>query len=83
MRDLQAKMLAAVLDGGGLRGVAELAASEAGIPVAIVLPARSLSASAPDAKPSRAVAEYVAGRLNGDGGAPPAEIEAEQDVVAG
>ena len=38
MRDLHARMLAALLDGEGLRGIAELAAEEAGGPVAIVLP---------------------------------------------
>jgi hypothetical protein len=41
-------MLAALLDGEGLRGVAELAAEEAGGPVAIVLPARGLAAASAD-----------------------------------
>lgn len=43
MRDLHARMLAALLDSEGLRGIAELAAEEAGGPVAIVLPARGLA----------------------------------------
>ena len=43
-------MLAAVLDGEGLRGLAELAAEEAGGPAAILLPARGLAA--PTATPS-------------------------------
>jgi len=47
MRDLHARMLGAVLGGEGLEGVAELAAVEAGGPVAITLPARGLSASSP------------------------------------
>ena len=47
MRDLHARMLSAVLGGEGLQGVADLAAGEAGGPVAILLPARGLSASSP------------------------------------
>jgi hypothetical protein len=43
MRDLHARMLGAVLGGEGLEGVTELAAVEAGGPVAIVLPARGLA----------------------------------------
>ena len=42
MQDLHAKMLGAVLGGEGLHGVAELAAVEAGGPVAIRLPGRGL-----------------------------------------
>jgi len=42
VQDLHAKMLGAVLGGEGLRGVAELAAVEAGGPVAIRLPGRGL-----------------------------------------
>jgi sugar diacid utilization regulator len=48
MRDLHARMLAALLGGEGLRGIAELAAEEAGGPVAIVLPARGLAAASAD-----------------------------------
>jgi sugar diacid utilization regulator len=48
MRDLHARMLDAVLGGEGLEGVAELASVEAGGPVAIVLPARRLTASSPE-----------------------------------
>ena len=47
MRDLHARMLGAVLGGEGLQGVADLAAGEAGGPVAILLPARRLSAISP------------------------------------
>ena len=56
MRDLHARMLDAVLGGESLQGVADLAAVEAGGPVAIVLPARGLSASS-----TGAVAEELAG----------------------
>jgi sugar diacid utilization regulator len=48
MRDLQARMLGAVLAGEGLQGLADLAAAEAGGPVAIVLPARGASISSPE-----------------------------------
>ena len=45
MRDLHSKMLAALLAGEGLPAVAELAAAEAGAPVAILLPSRSAAAA--------------------------------------
>ena len=48
MRDLHARMLDAVLGGEGLQGLADLAASEAGGPVAIELPARGLGARSPE-----------------------------------
>src|SRR3954451_10308007 len=46
MRELSTRMIEAVLDGEGLQGVADLAAAEAGGPVAIVLPPRGLAARA-------------------------------------
>jgi DNA-binding PucR family transcriptional regulator len=51
MRDLHARMLTALLAGEGLRGIAELAAEEAGAPIAIVLPARGLAAGSSDEVP--------------------------------
>ncbi|HEX2129183.1 MAG TPA: helix-turn-helix domain-containing protein, partial [Solirubrobacterales bacterium] len=48
MRDLHARMLAALLAGEGLGGIAELAAEEAGAPIAIVLPARGLAVGSSD-----------------------------------
>jgi sugar diacid utilization regulator len=48
MRDLHSLFLGAVLGGEGLQGVADLAAAEAGGPVAIVLPARGLAATSPE-----------------------------------
>ena len=47
MRDLHSRMLAALLAGEGLQAVANLAAEEAGSPVAIVLPGRASVASDP------------------------------------
>ena len=49
MRELSTRMIEAVLDGEGLQGVADLAAAEAGGPVAILLPPRGLAARAPEA----------------------------------
>ena len=83
MRDLQAKMLAAVLEGAGLRGIAELAAIEAGVPVAIVLPARGLAAAAPLDEAPTEVVEYVASALRGNGVVPPDSVVAELEVTAG
>ena len=83
MRDLQARMLAAVLDGAGLQGVAELAASEAGGPVAIVLPARGLAAAAPADDTPREIVDYVAGRVRGDSCERPGSVEDEIPVHAG
>ncbi|UJA19528.1 helix-turn-helix domain-containing protein [Thermoleophilia bacterium SCSIO 60948] len=44
MRDLHSRMLSALLAGGGLEAVAELAAEEAGGPVCIAIPRRGLAA---------------------------------------
>jgi sugar diacid utilization regulator len=82
MRDLHASMLAALLGGEGLRGIAELAAAEAGGPVAIVLPGRGLAAASADEIELEKLGAYARERL---GGSPrkPAEVEIEQAVVAG
>ena len=83
MRDLHSLFLGAVLGGEGLQGVADLAAAEAGGPVAIVLPARGLAATSPEGlelngdaaveAPIRAGGEdlgavLVLGAANGDAG---------------
>ena len=47
MRELSTRMIEAVLEGSGLQGVAELAAGEVGVPVAILLPGRGLVAREP------------------------------------
>jgi hypothetical protein len=78
-------MLAALLEGEGLRGIAELAAEEAGAPVAIVLPARGLSAASSDDIPIELLDARVSASLRGedpaDGGA--VDIEAAATVEAG
>jgi len=82
MQDLHARMLGALLAGEGLRGVAELAAAEAGLPVAILLPARGLAVASADSDLDELSA--FAGRRAGDASAaPPASVEALAPVIAG
>jgi PucR C-terminal helix-turn-helix domain/GGDEF-like domain len=82
MRDLNATMLGAVLGGDGLEGVAELASLETGGPVAIVLPARGLSASS--AGPvTEEQSDYVSRRLAGEEAELPAGVEVAVPVRAG
>jgi sugar diacid utilization regulator len=75
-------MLGAILGGEGLEGVAELASMETGGPVAIVLPARGLSASS-DGVVAAALTGYVAQRLKGGVAEPPEGIEVAVPVQAG
>jgi sugar diacid utilization regulator len=75
-------MLGAVLGGEGLEGVAELASMETGGPVAIVLPARGLSASSSGKVPHK-LAGYVARRLGGRGVPLPEGVEVAVPVRAG
>ena len=82
MRDLNATMLSAVLGGDGLDGVAELAALETGGPVAIVLPARGLSAAS-SGEVSEEYADYVTRRLAGEEAELPAGVEFAVPVQAG
>ena len=63
MRELSTRMIEAVLEGEGLQGVAELAASEAGGPVAIVLPPRGLAARAPGGGEINGLTEYAKARV--------------------
>jgi sugar diacid utilization regulator len=83
VRELQARMLAAVLEGEGLEGVAELAAAEAGGPVAIELPARGLAAAAPQDARSRELADYVAAQVDGSKALRPDDVDIELPVLAG
>src|SRR5687767_7777554 len=83
MRELHTRMLEAVLDGDGLRGVAELASAEARGSVAIVLPARGLAARAPDGSELNGLAEYARRRLEDGEATPPQPIAHEAAVVAG
>ncbi|MFL5869539.1 MAG: PucR family transcriptional regulator [Solirubrobacterales bacterium] len=74
MRDLHARMLTALLAGEGLRGIAELAAEEAGAPVAIVLPGRGLAAGSADDLP---LGELAAGVAPAGGLAMPVDVGGE------
>src|SRR3954454_12901309 len=84
MVDLQARMLNAILEGQGLRGVAELAAVEAGVPVAIVLPARGLSAASDDDPRLDELTAFIAERMRARDGSHAADVVGmEEPVVAG
>jgi PucR C-terminal helix-turn-helix domain/GGDEF-like domain len=66
MQDLHARMLGALLAGEGLAGVAELAAAEAGGPVAIVLPDRGLAVASAAGIELEKLTEQVARHLRGE-----------------
>jgi sugar diacid utilization regulator len=76
-------MLTALLEGEGLRGIAELAAEEAAAPVAIVLPARGLAAASVDDVPLARLSAHAAARLRGEADEPPVAVEVEVEVEAG
>lgn len=83
MRELSTRMIEAVLDGEGLQGVAELAAAEAGGPVAIVLPPRGLAARAPGGGELNGLAEYAKARVAETDAATPEKITLERSIEAG
>lgn len=70
-------MLAALLDGEGLRGIAELAAAEAGAPVAIVLPGRGLADAWSREVELVELSRYAAERLGG--GTPEAALSEDRE----
>jgi PucR family transcriptional regulator, purine catabolism regulatory protein len=83
MRELSTRMIEAVLDGEGLQGVAELAAAEAGGPVAIVLPPRGLAARAPGGGELNGLAEYAKARVADTRATAPDPIAMERSIEAG
>jgi sugar diacid utilization regulator len=83
MRELSTRMIEAVLDGDGLQGVAELAAAEAGAPVAIVLPPRGLAARAPGGGELNGLAEYAKARVLETAAPSPGSIALERSIEAG
>ncbi len=83
MRELSTRMIEAVLDGEGLQGVADLAAAEAGGPVAIVLPPRGLAARAPDGEELNGLAEYAKARVAETAASAPDPIVLERSIEAG
>jgi sugar diacid utilization regulator len=82
-RELSTRMIEAVLDGEGLQGVAELAAAEAGGPVAIVLPARGLAARAPGGGELNGLAEYAKARVAETQASAQDPIALERSIEAG
>jgi PucR C-terminal helix-turn-helix domain len=80
MRDLQARMLAALLEGDGLAGIAELAATEAAAPVAIVIPPRGLAAASDESIDLVDLTERVSARA---GDEPISGVACEAPVIAG
>src|SRR3954463_8475612 len=82
MRELSTRMIEAVLDGEGLQGVAELAAAEAGGPVAIVLPPRGLGARTGGGE-LNGLAEYAKARVAETEAATPHPIALERSIEAG
>ena len=83
MRELSTHMIEAVLDGAGLQGVAELAAVEAGGPVAIVLPPRGLAARAPGGGELNGLAGYAKARVTDTRAAALDPIAMERLIEAG
>jgi sugar diacid utilization regulator len=81
MRDLHEQMLAAVLEGDGLAGIAELAAHEVGGPVAILLPARGLSTLWPVAE-APGLETWAAEAIAGRNGSLPEGVEVAVPVLA-
>jgi sugar diacid utilization regulator len=83
MRELSTRMIEAVLDGEGLQGVADLAASEAGGPVAILLPPRGLAARAPGGGEMNGLAEYAKARVAETEPSSPDAVALERAIEAG
>ena len=83
MRELSTRMIEAVLDGEGLQGVADLAAAEAGGPVAILLPPRGLAARAPEAGEMNGLDEYAKERLARTEATAPYPVAIERSIEAG
>ena len=82
MRDLHARMLAALLAGEGLEGIAELAAEEAGGPIAIILPSRAMAAASAADAPLDALADRALARIRGEQVSGPAAVELELPIEA-
>jgi sugar diacid utilization regulator len=83
MRELSTRMIEAVLEGEGLQGVADLAAAEAGRPVAIVLPPSGLAAQAPGGGELNGIAEYAKARVADVDASRPDSIALERSIEAG
>jgi len=76
-------MISAILEGQGLRGVAELAALDAGGPIAIVLPRRGLAAGSDDDVQLDRLVRLAASRIRGRNGLPSDSVRGIEPVMAG
>lgn len=76
-RGAHLEMVGAVLAGDGLERVAEIAASHAGAPVAVVVPRLAMP------KAWQSYTRYVAQRLAGDKPERPADVTAETPIASG
>ncbi len=90
LRGVHQRMLEAVLGGGGLGEVAELAAEAAGAPVAVLVPRLDAAVTSPGARADMAsLRRYVAERCRGrpvpvpDGVAGEAAIQSGGEIVGG
>jgi len=84
LRALHLSMVEAVLGGGGLGEVAELAAAAAGAPVAIVVPRLDAAVTSPGARPELgALRRYVAERCRGRPVPVPPGVAAEAPIATG
>ncbi|HEY7266126.1 MAG TPA: helix-turn-helix domain-containing protein [Solirubrobacterales bacterium] len=83
MRELSTRMIEAVLEGDGLQGVADLAAAEAGGPVAIVLPSRGLAARAPGGGELNGLTQYAKARVAETDASAPDRVVLERPIEAG
>ena len=84
LREVHQRMLEAVLGGGGLGEVAELAAAAAGAPVAIVVPRLDAAVSSPGARADlAALRRYVLERSRGRPVPVPAGVAGEAAIQSG
>lgn len=83
MRDLHARMLGAVLGGEGLQGLADMAAAEAGGPVAIVLPARGIALCSPAEAGGPGLTDAVSSWLEARANGVPGGSEFAEPVTVG
>src|SRR4051795_6630236 len=84
LREVHLRMVEAVLGGGGLGEVAELAAEAAGGPVAVVVPRLDAAVASPRARADlSALRRYVAERCRGRPVPVPPGVVAEAPIASG
>jgi sugar diacid utilization regulator len=83
LREVHLRMVEAVLGGGGLGEVAELAAQAAGAPVAVIVPRLDAAVGSPGAKDLQALRRYVGERCRGRPVPVPPGVAAEAPIASG